>query len=314
MALTDRADGGYGSHIAQIIDDQGALDDLAEAARRPVPTGLAGLDGLVDGWMPGQLILLAARPAVGKSAMALQLARAAAEARIGTLLFTLEMTSRETLQRMAAATANVPLTAVKRGSMDAGQSEAVSRAETALRELPLWVDDSTSATIMSLRAKCRHHQQRNHVGLVVVDYLQLMGSASGGRDANRQQEVADISRGLKLMAKELAIPVIALSQLNRVSESRADKRPQLSDLRDSGALEQDADVVMLLHDKTKPDMPSGGDIMWTGPGQGFAAKPFREVDLIVAKQRSGPSGSVPLVFDGSKMRFGPRIDADAYPA
>jgi replicative DNA helicase len=271
---------------------QPTMDEIEASGQRGggmsgVPTGFADLDTLTNGLHPGQLIVIAARPAVGKSTIALDIARSAAIKHSQTsVLFSLEMSKHEITMRLLSAEARIPLQAMRTGQMRDDDWVKLTRRLGEMASAPLYIDDSPNLTMMEIRAKARRLKQRNDLRLVVVDYLQLMTSHS--RVENRQQEVSQISRSLKLLAKELGVPVIALSQLNRGPEQRNDKRPQLSDLRESGAIEQDADVVILLHreDIYERESPRAG-----------------EADLIVAKHRNGPTNTIVVAFQGHYSRF-----------
>lgn len=253
-----------------------------------VPTGFADLDGLTNGLHPGQLIVLAARPAVGKSTLGLDLARAASVSRhrLASVVFSLEMSRSEIAMRLLAAEARVSLQAMRTGRLTQEDWDRLVRRMGEVAEAPLYIDDSPHLTMTEIRAKARRLKMRRDLRLIIVDYLQLMSSPR--RVENRQQEVSEISRSLKLLAKELEVPVVAISQLNRASEQRADKRPQLSDLRESGAIEQDADVVILLHREElyEPESPRAG-----------------EADFIVAKHRNGPTATITVAFQGHYSRF-----------
>lgn len=245
-----------------------------------VPTGFDDLDALTNGLHPGQLVIVAARPAIGKSTLALDFARAASLHHQQTsVVFSLEMGRNEITMRMLSAEARVPLHHMRSGSMTDQDWERIARTTGAVSSAPLFIDDSPNMTMMEIRAKCRRLKQRHNLRLVVLDYLQLM--SSGKRVESRQVEVSEFSRSLKLLAKELDVPVVALSQLNRGPEQRTDKKPMLSDLRESGSLEQDADVVILLHreDAYEKESPRAG-----------------EADFIVAKHRNGPTGTINLGF------------------
>ena len=252
-----------------------------------VPTGFRDLDDYTNGLHPGQLIIVAARPAVGKSTLALDFARCAAiRHQMTSIVFSLEMSRSELTMRLLAAEAKVALKSMRSGTMSDEDWTRLARKIGEIAEAPLFLDDSPNLTLMEIRAKARRLKQRHDLRLLVVDYLQLMSAAR--RVENRQQEVADMSRSLKLLAKELEIPIIAVSQLNRNPEQRQDKRPQLSDLRESGAIEMDADVVILLHreDMYEPESPRAG-----------------EADLILAKHRNGPTGIVNVAFQRTFSRF-----------
>jgi replicative DNA helicase len=252
-----------------------------------VPSGFADLDRLLNGGHPGQLIVLAARPGIGKTTMALDWLRAAACRRgLASAIFSLEMSKVEIVMRILSAESRVPLHIIRSGLLSDADWTKLARAIGDLGEAPLFVDDSPNMTLMEIRAKARRLKQRHDVKLLVVDYLQLMTSPR--RAESRQQEVADLSRGLKLLGKELEVPVIAVSQLNRGPEQRADKRPMLSDLRESGAVEQDSDVVILIHreDYYDKDSPRAG-----------------EADFIVAKHRNGPTDTVTVAAQLHLSRF-----------
>jgi replicative DNA helicase len=270
--------------IASLRDlvDQ-AMTDLEkiqnrESAFAGVPTGFRDLDALTSGMQPGNLIVVAARPGVGKSSFVTNLARnVAVEGREPVAMFSLEMSRWEIGMRLLCAEARVPWDSIRNKRVGADDWGRIVQAAEMLHDAPLSIVDSGNVTIVDIRAKARRlSARRQGLGLIIVDYLQLMSHHR--RVDNRQQEIAEISRSLKLLAKELEIPVIAVSQLNRDPERRQDKRPQLSDLRESGAIEQDADVVMFIHrDDSDPAK------------KGLA-------DLIVAKHRNGPTDSIPLTF------------------
>jgi replicative DNA helicase len=268
------------------------LDEIEAASARDgklvgVPTGFADLDRLTTGLHPGQLIVIAARPGMGKSTLGLDFARAAAiHHDLPTVIFSLEMGRTEITMKLLAAEARVALQNMRQGSMHDEDWVKLSRKMGDVSEAPLFIDDSPNMSMTEIRAKCRRLKQRNNLKLVIVDYLQLM--TSGRKVESRQQEVAEFSRSMKLLAKELEVPVVALSQLNRGPEQRNDKKPQLSDLRESGAIEQDADLVILLHREDVYERES------TRPG---------EADFIVAKHRNGPLSTVTTIFQGHYSRF-----------
>ena len=252
-----------------------------------VPTGFRDLDALTNGLHAGQLIIIAARPGLGKSTFALDLARSAAvHNQLPTIFFSLEMSRAEIAMRLLSAEASVKLQSLRTGKVTDEDWQNIARTQGQIVDAPLYIDDSPNMTLVEIRAKCRRLKQKVGLKLVVIDYLQLM--TSGKRVESRQQEVSEFSRALKLLAKELEVPVIALSQLNRNSEQRADKKPAVSDLRESGSLEQDADMVVLLHregayDKDHPRA--------------------YEADIIVAKHRNGPTDTVTVLFQGHLSRF-----------
>ncbi|MFD3700671.1 replicative DNA helicase [Streptomyces sp. NPDC058646] len=255
-----------------------------------IPTGLADLDSLTNGFQPGQFIVIGARPAMGKSTLALDMARAAA-VRYGNTVafFSLEMGRSEIMQRLYSAEARVALHHIRAGTVTEDDLNRLARRTPAIDAAPLIVDDSPNLSLTEIRSRARRMKQsKGGLDLLIVDYLQLMKSGGMGRPENRQQEVSDMSRNLKLLAKELEIPVIALSQLNRGPEQRTDKKPQIGELRESGSIEQDADMVILLHreDAYEKESPRSG-----------------EADLIVAKHRNGPTATISVAFQGHYSRF-----------
>ncbi|GAB4086860.1 replicative DNA helicase [Myceligenerans cantabricum] len=252
-----------------------------------VPTGYSDFDRLTNGLHAGQMIVVAARPAVGKSVLGINVAgHAAIHHNKAAVIFSLEMSRNEITMRLLASEARVPLTRMRSGKMDDGDWQKLAATMGKISDAPLFIDDSPNMSLMEIRAKCRRLKQRHDLKLVVIDYLQLM--SSGKRVESRQQEVSEFSRALKLLAKELEVPVIAISQLNRGPEQRGDKKPQMSDLRESGSIEQDADVVILLHreDAYEKESPRAG-----------------EADLIVAKHRNGPTDVITVAFQGHYQRF-----------
>jgi replicative DNA helicase len=253
-----------------------------------LPTGYHGLDELMSGLQPSTLNIVGARPATGKTAFALGMAaHAALEVRRPVLLFSLEMSHLELTQRILSAEARVDSTRMRNGKLAESDWTKLSHAIGRLAEAPLYIDDNPQATVMEIRAKARRLKSRlGDLGLIVVDYLQLMTGRTSAE--NRQVEVSEISRGLKILARELEVPVVALSQLSRQLELRADKRPMLADLRESGSLEQDADLVVFLYREEMYDKDT--------ERKGIA-------DVIVAKQRNGPTGDFPLVFLPDHMTF-----------
>lgn len=267
--------------VRELVDE--ALTNLEsiqnrESAFAGIPTGFRDVDALLSGLQPGNLVIVAARPGVGKSSFATNLARnVAVDSRVPVAMFSLEMSRWEIGMRLLCGEARVPWDSIRNKRVGADDWSRIVQAAESLHDAPLSIIDSGNVTIVDIRSKTRRLRTgRPGLGLIIVDYLQLMSHHR--RVDNRQQEIADISRNLKLLAKEMDIPVIAVSQLNRDPERRQDKRPQLSDLRESGALEQDADVVMFIHrDDADPSK------------KGVA-------DLIVAKHRNGPTDTIPLTF------------------
>lgn len=268
------------------------INEIDANSNRPdgvygVPTDFIEFDELTGGLHGGQMIVIAARPGVGKSTLALDIARSAAiHHQMTTVFFSLEMSRTELAMRVLSAEGKISMGRLKKGDLDTEGWTNLATLQGRIDSAPLFIDDSPNMTLMEIRAKCRRLKQRNDLKLVVLDYLQLM--SSGKKVESRQQEVSEFSRSLKLLAKELDVPVIALSQLNRGSEQRTDKRPMVSDLRESGSIEQDADMVILLHreDMYNPDSERVG-----------------EADMIIAKHRGGPTRTIPLAFSGKYSRF-----------
>ncbi len=252
-----------------------------------ISTGFTDLDTYTHGLHPGQLVIVAARPAVGKSTFALDIARnAAVKQNKATIFFSLEMGRAEIAMRMLSAESSIYLQSMRKGTISEGDWTKLAAVRGKINDAPLYIDDSPNMSLVEIRAKCRRLAQQVDLKMVVIDYIQLM--SSGKKVESRQQEVSEFSRALKLLAKELGIPVVALSQLNRQAEQAKDKKPELSHLRESGSLEQDADVVVLLHREGiyERDHPRAG-----------------EADLILAKQRNGPTGTVVVAFHGQYSRF-----------
>ncbi|MBC2959556.1 replicative DNA helicase [Nocardioides deserti] len=288
--ITDRRSSEDYAPLSDIMD--GVLDEIEaignrEAGLYGVPTGFADLDDLTNGLHSGQMIIVAARPAMGKSTLALDFCRAASiHNNLTSVFFSLEMTRSEITMRLLSAEAKVPLNHIRNGQMNDEDWSKLARKMGEVSSAPIFIDDSPNMTMMEIRAKARRLKQRHDLKLMVIDYLQLM--TSGRKVESRQLEVSEFSRQIKLLAKELEIPIIALSQLNRGPEQRGDKRPMMSDLRESGSIEQDADMVVLLHRDDVYEKES------TRPG---------EADLIVAKHRNGPTRDITVAFQGHYSRF-----------
>jgi replicative DNA helicase len=271
---------------------EAAIQEIEGAQKRGgeltgVPTGFTDLDAYTHGLHAGQLIIVAARPAVGKSTFALDLARnAAVKHNQATIFFSLEMGRSDIAMRLMSAESSIYLQSMRKGTVTDADWTRLAAVRGRINDAPLFIDDSPNMSLVEIRAKCRRLAQQVDLKLVVIDYIQLM--SSGKKVESRQQEVSEFSRALKLLAKELGLPVVALSQLNRQAEQAKDKKPELSHLRESGSLEQDADVVVLLHREGiyEKDHPRAG-----------------EADLILAKQRNGPTGTVVVAFHGQYSRF-----------
>jgi replicative DNA helicase len=260
-----------------------------------VGTGLADLDKMSSGFHPGEMIVIAARPSMGKSSLAMNIAEhVAVDQGLPVGVFSLEMTAESIVLRMLCSRSRVNLRSVRDGFLAERDFPKLTGAAGKLARAPLVIDDSSGLSILQLRAKARRMSQQHGIKLFVVDYLQLLHSTAR-RAENRQQEIADISNGLKSLAKELSVPVIVLSQLNRELEKDKNRKPRMSDLRESGSIEQDADLVGLLY-KPSSDDDDGG----SAGGDELDAVP---VNLLIAKQRNGPTGDVNLTFLKSYTRF-----------
>ncbi len=260
-----------------------------------VPTGYKDLDGLTAGFQPSDLIIIAGRPSMGKTAFALNIAEnAAIDADAPVAIFSLEMSKEQLTQRMLASRARVDLHRLRNGRLTKEDWSSLTIAVGTLYEAPIYIDDTPAQTSLELRAKARRWKNELGLKLIIVDYLQLMRGK--GRADSREQEISEISRSLKALAKELDIPVVALSQLSRRTEQREGNRPQLADLRESGAIEQDADVVMFVYRESvyKPcDCPK--DLCTCGSRRG--------AEILVRKQRNGPTGDIKLTFLHEYARF-----------
>ena len=261
-----------------------------------VPTGFKDLDRLTAGFQPSDLIIIAGRPSMGKTAFALNIVEyAALEHNIPTVIFSLEMGQNQLVMRMLCSLARVDANRMRTGQLGEKDYQPILRAAGRLDAAPIYIDETAAISALELRSKARRLKADKGIGLVVVDYLQLMQGRNN--EESRQQEISDISRSLKALAKELQIPVVALSQLNRSLENRNDKRPMLSDLRESGAIEQDADVIMFVYRDAVycEDCRDHNKVCTKGHEN--------DAEIIVGKQRNGPIGTVHLTFLGSYTRF-----------
>ena len=284
-----RLRGGF-KHIDPILHH--AFEELDKIASKPgsvtgVPSGLMDLDDMTSGFHPGELIIVAGRPGMGKTALALSMGRnAAVLEKTGVGMFSLEMANHQLAMRLLCAEGRVDSHLVRTGKLPKTQWKNLSIAVGSLAEAPIYLDDTPGMSVLEVRAKARRLKAEKDVGLIIVDYLQLMTGPKGSE--SRQQEISQISRSLKNLAKEIDLPVIGLSQLSRAVESRSDRRPQLSDLRESGAIEQDADLVIFLYRPwvyTQEDDDRG------------------KAEIIVAKQRNGPTGIIEATFIDRFARF-----------
>ncbi len=273
-----------------------------------IPTDFYDLDKLLNGLQRSDLIILAARPAMGKTAFALNIAQnVGIKAKVPVAIFSLEMSKQQLVQRMLCSLAELETEKLKTGNMQNKDWEKLADAMNQFTQAPIFIDDTPGCTLTDIRAKCRRLKMaQKDLGLVVIDYLQLMESSNSKED--RFQAVSTISRGMKMLAKELDVPVIALSQLSRAVESRTDKRPMLSDLRESGSIEQDADIVMFIYrDEYYRKNEEGGE-------EEEIAKAVNkgESEIIIAKHRNGPVGTVKLLFQGNITKFKNPIKSDVF--
>jgi len=263
--------------------------DKDKGALRGVPSGFRDMDNLTAGFQKSDLIILAARPSMGKTSFALNLAEnAAIEHKIPVAVFSLEMSKDQLVDRLLSSQAGVDSWKLRTGNLSDEDFPKIGYAMGVLSEAPIFIDDAPGGNIMDIRTKARRLQMEQNLGLIVIDYLQLMSGSTRSGDGNRVQEISEISRGLKGLARELNIPIIALSQLSRAVEHRDDKKPQLSDLRESGSIEQDADIVMFLYrdEYYHPESERKGI-----------------TEVLVRKHRNGPIGNVELFFNPAQMRF-----------
>jgi replicative DNA helicase len=297
-----------------------------------ISTGLKALDSKLGGLQPSDLIILAGRPSMGKSSLATNLACNVARARVRSLqekphlkpddashdgavvgLFSLEMSSEQLATRILSEQAEIPSEKIRRGLIDEAEFKRLVKASEDLASLPLFIDQTGGLSVAQLAARSRKLKRQQNLGLIIVDYLQLLTGSVRRASESRVQEVSEITTSLKALGKELNVPVIALSQLSRAVENREDKRPQLADLRESGSIEQDADVVMFVYreeyyvERTKPQEGTPEFQTWMTRMQACAGK----AEVIVGKQRHGPTGTVDLQFDGRYTRFSD-LAHDAY--
>jgi replicative DNA helicase len=286
---------------AEVARTRGGVNGLS--------TGFLDIDTAIGGLFDTDLLILAGRPGMGKTALASNIAINTAKEGVSSLVFSIEMSAEQLIMREVGAASGISAYRIRQGKMDITDYDNVKNAGAEIGRLPIFIDDRPDLKIQTIRAVSRRFKRKAKIGLIVIDYLQLM-SGDGG---NRVQEISQISRGLKILAKELKIPVLALSQLSRKCEDREPPRPQLQDLRDSGSIEQDADVVMFLYrkelyvDRVRPEIKDNEDefdfnirqARWETKKQLVENK----AELIIAKQRHGPTGNVDLRFDPAKTRF-----------
>ncbi len=339
LASTGQIEGGFRPFKAALTEAIVAAESAykRDGGLTGVASGLNALDQLMGGMHRSDLIILAGRPSMGKTALATNIAFHAArhyreefdenrkaKAVDGAVVgfFSLEMSAEQLATRILSEQAGVGSEKIRRGEMNAHDFDSVLARSRELESVPMFIDDTPGLTVQALRTRARRLKRQHHLGLLVVDYLQLLQGSSRNRDANRVQEISEITRGLKTLAKELDVPVIALSQLSRAVEQREDKRPQLSDLRESGSIEQDADVVMFVYREEyyltrgepsrRPDESEERFNERHDQWKQRCEQAYGKAEVIVAKQRHGPTGIVRLKFDGHITRFDNLAAEDSY--
>ena len=282
------------SSLSELLDEVMKSIEEADGGATGVPCGFAELDEMLNGLQPGELLILAARPSMGKTAFALNIAEQMAVNGHGVGVFSLEMGKQQLVQRMLCARGRIDSQRMRRSMLREDDFKRLMAACADLQDAPIFIDDTPGLSLLQLRSKARRMKDRHDIKAIVIDYLQLM--SAGGRVESRQVEVSEISRGVKAMARELKVPVLCLSQLNRAAEQREGHRPRMSDLRESGSIEQDADVVMMLH---REEYYHRGDQEWLdqNPDKHGVA------EIIVAKQRNGPTGVANLAWDAASTKF-----------
>jgi replicative DNA helicase len=294
-------------HIAQQTES-GQIESLHDLIRQTMemleanegktltgqPSGFSELDEMTGGLQKGEMIIIAARPSMGKTALALNVAEHMAMRGRGVGVFSLEMGKQQLVQRLLTARSGIDSQRLRRNMLRTDDYRALMTACDELLPAPLFIDDTPGLSLLQMRAKARRMVQKHKINAVIVDYLQLM--STGGRVESRQMEVSEISRGIKAMARELELPVICLSQLNRAAEQREGHRPRMSDLRESGSIEQDADVVMMLH---REEYYHQGEANWADENPDKVGL----AELIIAKQRNGPTGTINLVWNSKSTQF-----------
>ncbi|MCI8561773.1 MAG: replicative DNA helicase [Dorea sp.] len=290
--LLQRRNSGEYVPIKQVVLN--ALERIEKAAKSKgvvtgIPTGFIDLDYKLSGLQPSDMILIAARPSMGKTAFVLNIAQYVAfKKEKGVAIFSLEMSKEQLVNRLFALESQVDSQALRTGNLKDSDWEKLIEGAGIIGRSNMIIDDTPGISVSELRSKCRKYKLEHDIQLIIIDYLQLMSGSAGGRSESRQQEISEISRSLKALARELNVPVVALSQLSRAVESRPDKRPMLSDLRESGAIEQDADVVMFIYRDEYYNKDS---------------EKKRQAEIIIAKQRNGPIGTVDLAWLADYTKF-----------
>lgn len=278
--------------VAEVIDmlEKVSIDPNANAG---IKTGFPTLDKITNGFKPGELIIIAARPGIGKTTLAVNFAvNSAIKYGKSVAMFDLEMSALQVAQRFICSTGRVPMDMVKGGTKDNNVWATLFETKKILENSNIYIDDTTSITPAEILSKCRRLKVQNGLDMVIIDYLQLMKGEKQSKDGNRQQEVADLTRSIKLAARELGVPIILLSQLNRESEKRADRTPQLSDLRESGSIEQDADIVMFIADIASEEAKDQEDMDGA-----------LDYSLVIAKHRNGMRGTIPIKWKSEFTQF-----------
>jgi len=267
-----------------------AIDPNANAG---VKTGFPTLDKITNGFKPGELIIIAARPGIGKTTLAVNFAiNSAVKYGKSVAMFDLEMSALQVAQRFICATGRVPMDMVKGGTKDQNTWATLFETKKILENTNIYIDDTTTITPAEILSKCRRLKAQSGLDMVIIDYLQLMKAEKASKDGNRQQEVADLTRSIKLAARELGCPILLLSQLNRGVEQRADKTPQLSDLRESGSIEQDADIVMFISDRADESV-----------SEQDSTDDAIDYTLVIAKHRNGMRGNIPIKWKSEFTQF-----------
>lgn len=278
--------------VAEVIDmlEKVSIDPNANAG---IKTGFPTLDKITNGFKPGELIIIAARPGIGKTTLAVNFAvNSAIKYGKSVAMFDLEMSALQVAQRFICSTGRVPMDMVKGGTKDNNVWATLFETKKILENSNIYIDDTTSITPAEILSKCRRLKVQSGLDMVIIDYLQLMKGEKQSKDGNRQQEVADLTRSIKLAARELGVPIILLSQLNRESEKRADRTPQLSDLRESGSIEQDADIVMFIADIASEEAKESEDMDGA-----------LDYSLVIAKHRNGMRGTIPIKWKSEFTQF-----------
>ncbi|MFM7134947.1 MAG: replicative DNA helicase [Planctomycetota bacterium] len=293
--IAQKRETGTVSTASELVNETMRLIEQSEGRGfQGVRSGYSDLDEMTNGLQKGEMLILAARPSMGKTALALNLVEQIAAGGVPSLMFSLEMSRQQLIQRMLCARGQIDGQRMRRQMLGSDDYRRLMAACGEVSQLPIFIDDTPGLSLLAMRSKARRLKERFGIGFVAIDYLQLM--SSGSRVESRQLEVSEISRGIKAMARELELPVLCLSQLNRATEQREGHRPRMSDLRESGSIEQDADVVMMLH---REEYYHRNDPNWADENPDKVAT----AELILAKQRNGPTGTVNLVWDGATTRF-----------